>query len=440
MKKLSIVFLGMLAFLSLNAQRKSNLTVMVNGNSNMQVTIDGSSYNLTGSSGSATANITDLAPGQHTLQISRGNQYNNNRRDDISTTFTLRNRYDMKINVNADGSLALIENLRMRNGDNNQARISNTEYNQLWRSVRAQRIGEQRVVMINNAFSNRTNYFTSAQIVQLLQLVPTDGPRLQLAKQSYAYVSDPVNFSRVELLFNNEAARDELESYVSSYETDGNAYVYSAANYPTMSDVGYNSLYQNIRQQWPASTQYTSIANAFSSSGNYFTTAQAMQLIQLQTSESNRLSLAKMAYGRVVDSYNFTQVSNLLSYQSSKDDLAAYIRTYQPGTVYTSPVTSYPAMADADFNNTLQNVRSRFLPFEKMNTLTDIFNNRSNYFTSSQAKQLIELVSAESNRLQLAKSAYRNIVDKTNFRIVYDLLPSQSSRSELDAYISAYRE
>jgi len=164
-----------------------------------------------------------------------------------------------------------------------------------------------------------------------------------------------------------------------------------------------------------------------------------IQLLQLQTSEANRLALAKMAYRGVVDTYSYSQVYNLLSSQSSKDDLAAYIARYQPGTVYTNP-TLHVAMSDYDFNALVQDVRSRFLPFEKMSTLTGIFNNSANYFTSAQAKQLIGLVSSESNRLQLAKSAYRNIVDRSNFRTIYDLLESQSSRTELDAYVAAYKD
>jgi hypothetical protein len=75
-----------------------------------------------------------------------------------------------------------------------------------------------------------------------------------------------------------------------------------------------------------------------------------------------------------------------------------------------------------------------------MSTLTDVFNNKSNYFTCAQAKQLIPLVTVESNRLQLAKLSYRSIVDRGNFSQLYDLLESQASRNELDAYVKAYRD
>jgi hypothetical protein len=82
----------------------------------------------------------------------------------------------------------------------------------------------------------------------------------------------------------------------------------------------------------------------------------------------------------------------------------------------------------------------KFLPGEKMSTLTDIFSNAGYYFSSSQAKQLIQLVSSESNRLALAKLSYRGITDRNNFRTVYDLFTLTSSKEELDAYVAAYHD
>jgi hypothetical protein len=73
-----------------------------------------------------------------------------------------------------------------------------------------------------------------------------------------------------------------------------------------------------------------------------------------------------------------------------------------------------------------------------MTEITNAFNNNNYYFTCSQARQLIALVSLESNRLQLAKSCYRNITDRENFTQLYDLLTIQSSKDELQAYINAY--
>jgi Domain of unknown function (DUF4476) len=98
------------------------------------------------------------------------------------------------------------------------------------------------------------------------------------------------------------------------------------------------------------------------------------------------------------------------------------------------------AMADAAYTTLYQTIQSQFFPNEKMNSLTSTFNNTANYFTTAQAKKLIQLVSFESNRLQLAKLSYRTIVDRANFSQLYDILNSDGNRNELDAYVKAYKD
>jgi hypothetical protein len=96
-------------------------------------------------------------------------------------------------------------------------------------------------------------------------------------------------------------------------------------------------------------------------------------------------------------------------------------------------------MSDANYNELIQQVESQWLPGAKMTALTNIFANNEYYFSTLQAKQLINYVSDENNRLQLAKSVYRNIVDPGNFSQLYDLLSSQASKDELTAYVNSAR-
>lgn len=62
-----------------------------------------------------------------------------------------------------------------------------------------------------------------------------------------------------------------------------------------------------------------------------------------------------------------------------------------------------------------------------------------NYFETAQVKEMLQLFSFESNRLELAKHAYRNTVDKNNFYGVYDVFSFSSSRDELSRYINSVR-
>jgi hypothetical protein len=95
-------------------------------------------------------------------------------------------------------------------------------------------------------------------------------------------------------------------------------------------------------------------------------------------------------------------------------------------------------MSNSSYTSLYNEVRNTYGFGAKMSRLTEIFTNETYYFTVAQAKQLIQLVSDERNRLDLAKSAYGNITDPENFNLMYDLLTSQNSKNELSTYVNTY--
>jgi hypothetical protein len=60
-------------------------------------------------------------------------------------------------------------------------------------------------------------------------------------------------------------------------------------------------------------------------------------------------------------------------------------------------------------------------------------------FTAGQVKELLQEFSFENNKLDLAKSAYRNTVDRNNYYVVFDVFSFNSSKQELSSYMSSYR-
>jgi acylphosphatase len=431
MKQVSIFLISFLTALSVHAHRDINasaVTITVNGNKNLQISVDGKIYSLingTAAGNKTTIAVNNLEMGQHRLQVTRtGN--NINRSDRISAPFNLRSGYDMLIKVNGNGSLELIETIKY-GVSGNQLPMSNANFNALLNSVKKSQSAGARRSLITNAFNNTNNYFTSSQAGQLLQLVSSENFRLQLAKLSYRTITDRENFSQLFDLLNSQNSRDQLEEYVNNYNE-------GSSSVTAMSDANFTALFQNIKNQWPViDQQMSSLTSAFNNTNNYFSTYQAGQLIQLVSAESNRLQLAKLSYRTITDPVNFNQVYNLLNSQSSRNELAAYVNdNYNAGT-NTNPVAS---MSDANFNALYQDIRSQWSVNTQMNSLTNAFQTSSNYFTSYQASQLIQLVSAENNRLQLAKLSYRTITDVANFNQVYNLLSSQASKNELAAFIN----
>jgi uncharacterized protein YjiS (DUF1127 family) len=428
MKQIAILLAGLLIALSVSAHNNkaaSAVTITVNGNKNLQISVDGRDFSLLNNiatGNKTTISVTNLETGPHTFLVIRTDQYTN-RSDKISTTFNLRYGYDMLINVNGNGSIELIETKKIGVSDN-QTPMSDVNFSNFLKSVKSQRSTNGRNTLIANAFNNTNNYFTTYQVLQLLEQVNSESFRLQLAKLSYRIITDRSNFNQLYDLLNSQASEDELEEYVNNYNEDDNP---NAA----MSDANFNNLYQTIQQQWPASSQMNSLANAFKATNNYFTTNQARRLIQLANGDRNRLQLAKLSYGTITDPFNFNQVYDLLNSPTSRDELMAYVNNYAGNN-------SNNAMSDANFNSLYQTIRQQWPASTQMNSLTNAFTNNNNYFTTSQARQLIQLVNAENSRLQLAKLSYRTITDRNNFNQVYDLLGNQASRDELTTYVNNF--
>ncbi len=64
----------------------------------------------------------------------------------------------------------------------------------------------------------------------------------------------------------------------------------------------------------------------------------------------------------------------------------------------------------------------------------------ANNFTSAQVKELVNLFTFESNKVDLAKYAYRYTVDKGSYFVLNDAFTFSSSKEELSNYIRNFRQ
>lgn len=425
MKTISMLALACATSIVVIAQTTSTVTVNVKGANNQSVIIDGQEYLVTNDYNTNTNSpivISNLQAGQHTLQIRRNDDMNLS-----STVFSVRNGYDLQITVAANGSVQSRE-IKWRNGNTGQytTAMNVTDYNNLYNSIRNEWRTSKRMTLISNAFSTTTNYFTTAQAKQLIQLINNQSNRYTLARSSYAHIVDPTNFTDMYELFSGQTYKTQLQDYVASYNMGSSSTAMSAANF--------NTIYRTARRQTTNNSRVSYIYNAFTNTSNYFSVSQAMQLIRLAPDESNRLYLAKVSYRSIVDKSNFSQITNLLTSQSSRNELIAFVNN----NGVDSPVYTRVAMKEADYNTLYRNVQNRFGIGAKMSALSDIFDNENYYFTTAQARGLIQLVSDDDNRLQLAKLSYDNIVDQSNFAQLYDIL-SSSGRNDMELFVRNYQ-
>ena len=342
MKTISLFLVSCFTVVSLCAQTGNTVTINLNSNRYQEVLVDGRSYPITNMSTNdasgmnGVVTVTDLQPGQHTLEVVRANQNTTNNRRNNSREFNLRARYDLTITVNNDGSVALNETRNRNYGNASRNRNANAmsdgDFSVLLQNIQSQRRASAKTTAVTNAFQTSSYYFTTDQAAQLLELVPSESKRLTLAESVYPKITDRSNFTTMYDLFDNQANRDALAAYVNSYN----------ANYPTynnngthrnryttaMTDADFNTLMKNVKRQWFPGAKMTAVANAFNNTDNYFTTSQASQLIRLVNDEDKRLQLAKSAYARITDSGNFSQLYELFSSQARRDELRNYVNSY----------------------------------------------------------------------------------------------------------------
>jgi hypothetical protein len=433
MKRTLVVLLG--CFLSIAAMAQT-VTIKVNGNRTQQVLVDANSYNIDNATtaNNRTLRITDLLPGQHTIQIVRANST----RANTTTTFTLRQGYDISVVVAANGAVQVREKKATTTAATRTA-MTDADFASTLRTIQNHWRPSSVVTAANNAFNNSNYYFTSNQAMQIIQSVP-EANRLALAKLSYSKITDPVNFASVYTLISDPTNRDELVAYVRAQGGPQVVSSYSETFRAPMTDFNFTNLMNNIRNQWQANGKQNLITDVLSNSTTYFTVAQVRELISQLDYESSRLHLLKAAYSHVVDPTNFSSLYNLLSTSASQTELSSYIGAAANSGGLMNYNLNRIAMTDADFTSLYNKSRLHFRNSSVITEVTNAFANTSNYFTTAQAAQLIGLVSGESNRLQLAKNAYRTITNPENFLTQMNaLLSLQSSEDELRNYVYAYR-
>ncbi len=95
------------------------------------------------------------------------------------------------------------------------------------------------------------------------------------------------------------------------------------------------------------------------------------------------------------------------------------------------------AMSDREFNQVVQAISKEWLETNKLKSATHVVT--TNSLNAAQVKELVLLFGFESNKLQLAKDAYMNTVDKKNYSIMYDVFSFSSSKDDLARFIRNFR-
>lgn len=120
--------------------------------------------------------------------------------------------------------------------------------------------------------------------------------------------------------YGNQYPNNGNGGYGNQYPNGG----YGNSNYGNaMSDYDFSQLLARLRAQYVNGQRYTMARDGVSAS--MFRVSQISDLLSLFSSEPDKLELAKLAYSRVVDQPNFSQLYDQFSYRG-RSDLDNYCR------------------------------------------------------------------------------------------------------------------
>lgn len=212
----------------------------------------------------------------------------------------------------------------------------------------------------------------------------------------------------------------------------------TTSNFPAaMNETSFNALVQDVNSRYQLGSKVAVLNSTFNNTGNFFTTTQVRELLQMVTGDANRLPLAKASFRSVVDPVNFSSLYNLLVKQESRNDLANYIRNFT-GKGYPGNTTHNKAMTDESFRTIYNNIQGRWQMGSKISALNTIFITQGNYFSTNQVAQLLNLISDENERFQLAKVSYRTIVDPVSFTSIINSFSTSAIRDDLAYYVRTF--
>lgn len=423
MKKVFIILCSICFSVSAYAQ---TLRVTFNGNRDFQLVVDGKSYNSTNYLNDDI--VLNNLSGEHNISIYMTNK-RGKARQVYSSSINLPAGKEVHLTVNANGSIERTET-SSNEAYGYRSPMADASFNELYRKVNKQWGQAAKLSTARDLFNTSDYYFSTDQIIDIIGLLNADAHRLELAKLAYDNVTDATNYYQVNDLLRSQASRNELDLYVRNNSYDDT----NSSSRVAMPQPGFNQLMRSVRDQKTSSSRLSVATKAFNTATNYFSVAQAAQIISLLTGDNNRLQLAKLVIDNLTDMENVDRLFDLLSTQSSKEQLDQFIRDngYADSNYNVSVVT---AMTDAQFTSLYESIRKKWLPYSKYSAAVEAFSSNTNVFTTAQVRQIIALLSSESNKLELAKLAFDNVADKQNFRSIYDLFTTQDSKDELDSYL-----
>ncbi len=297
---------------------------------------------------------------------------------------------------------------------------------------------------------------TSAQVKQIALLFNGEGNRLQFAVEAFKHTADPENFYDVYDAFKNFSTTLKLNDILHnspirppvSEEGDNS----SQPPQPQLNLPDYNSykgtkgcpmpiadrdlqmILPNINDPQATDAQKSQALLSFMSK-NCLSMGQLMMVSMNLKMELNRLNFMKDAFLKVYDMGNYNYAVEVFEHEPYRKEWMAYCESkLMPPPPPPPPPVVECKVTDTDFQQ-IKNAINKESSSNVKITLTKEILAAKKCFTCKQVKEIVQLMSFESGKLEIAKYAYEFTTDKENYYTVADAFSFSSSKEDLMIFI-----
>ena len=221
--------------------RKANsyqgkLSVSTISNYPVKVLIDGNNYN--GISNDDGLMINDIRAGYHSIKVYRQkkSKYVNDRWEKKNMQLIyegniyVKPRYHVDVTINRFGKAFIDERLMndryddggddrenggWDNNDNYNQQMSSRSFDQFKQVIRNESFDNTRLTLAKQTISS--NYFSAAQVKEIVGLFSFENSKLDIAKYSYKYTLDKNNYFLLNDAFSYSSSKEELARYIQGY-------------------------------------------------------------------------------------------------------------------------------------------------------------------------------------------------------------------------------
>lgn len=159
-------------------------------------------------------------------------------------------------------------------------------------------------------------------------------------------------------------------------------------------------------------------------------TEQVKTIVAWLSFESSKLEVAKYCYPRTTDQDKYLQVSSLLNFQNSKNDLEEEIfKNKKPGTPsQTKP--QIQVLNTARLNQLSVAVKEKITDTDKQNLMQQELGELR--LTTAQVSTMLDWLTFEGSKLEFAKWAYPKVNDRLNYGQLRNKFSFLSSKKAID--------